>query len=270
MPAHLIASLPHSGEQIPSETPWLAQLPEPLLMQDVDRFVDGLYIDTLRALGVPFVTTVWHRYAVDLNRTPQDIDQDSVKGAIHPAGTFPRGFHWSMTTLREKLMPGPMDFAVHQVLVTKYYEPFHRELRGHVKVLRQKDPTAVIYHLDLHSMPSVGTSEHRDPGERRADIVVSDSKGKSSSPDFKQVIVDAYEREGFSVRVNWPYYGGRITEQYGRPDQGHHTVQVELNRALYMDEKTKRKLDTFSSVADRLGLAVGHVHRWVSSQRRPL
>lgn len=68
-------SIPHSGEKIPDQTPWLNQLPEALLMSDVDRYVDRLYKPTLEELKIPFETTVWHRYAVDLNRIPEDISQ---------------------------------------------------------------------------------------------------------------------------------------------------------------------------------------------------
>ncbi|MGE3759604.1 MAG: N-formylglutamate amidohydrolase, partial [Pseudobdellovibrionaceae bacterium] len=74
-------SIPHSGEKVPAETPWLKELPEPLLFQDVDRYVDILYGPGLKNLQLPFVNTEWHRYAADLNRLPEDIDQDSVFGA---------------------------------------------------------------------------------------------------------------------------------------------------------------------------------------------
>jgi N-formylglutamate amidohydrolase len=89
-------------------------------------------------------------------------------------------------------------------------------------------------------MPSIGTNQHRDPGEKRADVVISDSHGKSCSKDFLDLVVDCFEKENFKVSYNWPYFGGRLTEQYGQPQKGHHVVQIELNRALYMNEITKQ------------------------------
>ena len=88
----------------------------------------------------------------------------------------------------------------------------------------------------------MGTRMHRDPGERRADIVVSDCLGKSCDPHFRDLVIAAYTISGFKVGYNWPYMGGRVTEQYGHPSKGQHAIQVELNRALYMDEKTKKLL----------------------------
>ena len=89
-------------------------------------------------------------------------------------------------------------------------------------------------------MPSLGTTEHRDPGERRADIVISDCHGQSSSSNFLDIVLLAYVKAGFKVAYNWPYYGGRVSEVYGRPSENHHVIQVELNRSLYMNETTKQ------------------------------
>jgi len=242
---HFIASIPHSGEKIPDICPWLNQLEEKVLMCDLDRYVDKLYLDILKKLNIPYVLTLWHRFAADLNRLPSDIDEDSVQGSLNKSGQYPRGFHWSITTKKEKIMTEPMSQKTHEDLVKLIYEPFHQELQGLIKRLK-KESTQEILHLDLHSMPSVGTSEHRDPGEKRADVVVSDSKGKSANKKYVDLICQAYTQAGFKVAYNWPYYGGRLTEHYGKPELGHHTVQVELNRSLYMDEETKKFLPSLA------------------------
>src|SRR4051812_27385351 len=121
-------SIPHSGEKIPRETPWLEGLPETLLMYDVDRFVDRLYEPTLKNLNIPFVKTEWHRYAIDLNRLAEDVDADSVVDHENPSGKFPRGLHWSITTGGEKLMRRPMSRELHDELVKLYFEPFHKSV----------------------------------------------------------------------------------------------------------------------------------------------
>lgn len=235
----LIVTIPHSGEKIPPQTPWLQTLPEDVLMCDVDRYVDVLYEPALHKLQVPFVKTEWHRYAADLNRIPEDVDSTSVKGHSNPAGMHNRGFHWVVTTYNHPLMTTPMELSDHQALVKLIYEPFHEGVKGLYRQLHEKG-YKTTYHIDAHSMPSVGTSMHRDPGERRADIVVSDSKGKSCDPRFKDLVIAAYATAGFKVAYNWPYFGGRVTEQYGDPQRGQNTLQVEMNRELYMDEKTKK------------------------------
>lgn len=256
---NFLVTLPHSGETIPPGCDWLSQLPKEVLLRDVDRFVDALYLPVIEQFNLPYVKTQWHRYAADLNRTPEDIDQDSVIGASLPPGKMPRGFHWVITTFNERLMPAPISKEQHQELVNLVYKPFHQAVQAEVAKFKSKN-FKHWYHLDLHSMPSVGTSEHRDPGEKRADIVISDSLGRSASPDFVDLVITSYVRSGFKVGYNWPYVGGRITEQYGHPQKGHHTVQVELNRALYMNEETKDQASDFLVTQKKLTKAIEFVN----------
>lgn len=237
----LFISVPHSGEDVPPEATWLRGLPEPLLMCDVDRFVDQLYERGASQLSIPMVVTRWHRYVVDLNRLPADVDASTVEGHSNPPGRFSRGFHWQITTTRQLLMPKPIPQSLHKEFVEKYFEPFHRGVQARFDAFKTSGAIAV-YHIDAHSMPSVGTDEHRDPGQRRPHIVVSDVKGTSCSAAFKDLVIDSYRRAGFDVGYNWPYLGGRITETYGRPRDGQHSIQVEMSRELYMDETSKKLL----------------------------
>ena len=232
-------SIPHSGERVPAEAAWLQGLPEPVLMCDVDRFVDRLYQPVVDKLNLGCVKTQWHRYVVDLNRLPDDVDADSVIGAKNPSGKFTTGLHWVKTTLGMRLMPEPIPQALHAQLVERYFQPFHADVREMYDYFRERRAEK-IYHLDAHSMPSKGTSAHKDPGETRADIVVSDWEGKSCETFYKDLVMEAYAQAGLKVAYNWPYLGGRVTQTYGHPDKGQHTIQVEISRALYMDEATKQ------------------------------
>ncbi len=259
--APFFATIPHSGEIIPAEASWLKALPLPVLLRDVDRFVDQLYKPTLEKLKIPHLIADCHRYVIDLNRKPEEFDQDSVHGATLGPGTHPKGLHWSVTTWGEKLISQPMTKQVHDVLVKNHYDVFHSQL----KKMAHSFKTPEVFHLDLHSMPSKGTAMHNDPGGKRADVVVSDFHGKSARKDFVDLIIDAYQTEGFEVSYNWPYFGGGITQMYGQPDQGHHTVQIELNRALYMDEETKEKLAEFSAMQTKLARALTQIHEQIAS-----
>lgn len=252
----LMVTIPHSGEKVPDQAPWLKTLPETVLMQDVDRYVDVLYESTLKKLKIPFVKTEWHRYAGDLNRFDTDVDASSVIGHKTPKGPHVRGFHWVMTTQEEILMPEPMSEKNHHELVQLIYKPFHEKIQ-HLKESLKKP----CYHLDLHSMPSMGTSQHKDPGERRADIVISDQLGKSASVEFRDLVITSYVAAGFKVGYNWPYVGGRVTEMYGKPSEGHHTIQVELNRALYMNESTKKLNSDISKIQLQLETALTRIAR---------
>ncbi len=251
-------TIPHSGEKVPHQTPWLATLPEEILMADVDRYVDILYKPVLDQLQIPFQTTDWHRYAVDLNRVPTDVDELSVEGAPKKAGTHPDGYHWVMTKNEIKLMYAPITQLAHDQLTQLIYEPFHQSVRNYYESFR-KLGFKNVFHIDAHSMPSLGTRMHKDPGQLRADIVISDCLGKSCAPAFRDLVIAAYATAGFRVGYNWPYMGGCVTEQYGHPELGQHAIQVELNRSLYMDEKTKKLESTHEQVQSKILKVVSYI-----------
>lgn len=254
----LFVSIPHSGEKVPLQTPWLLNLPQEILMSDVDRYVDVLYKSSLTELQIPYQLTEWHRYAVDLNRIPSDVDEDSVVGATKKTGSHSDGYHWVMTKNEVRLMPGPMSLKTHEELTQLIYEPFHAGIRNYYDILK-KTGSKNIFHIDAHSMPSVGTRMHKDPGEIRADIVVSDCSGKSCHPHFRDLVIAAYATAGFKVAYNWPYLGGRVTEQYGKPELGQQTLQIELKRGLYMDEKTKQILPEYQLIQKKIFKALAYI-----------
>lgn len=258
MKAFLI-SIPHSGERVPAETPWLHGLPEPVLMCDVDRYVDRLYIPVLNQLHIPHVVTEWHRCVVDLNRLPDDVDPESVEGSTNPPGKFWNGLIWVRTTRGHKLLPKPIPATLHKQLVKEYFQPFHDSILEIYADFRNQGAKR-IYHLDAHSMPSKGTKSHKDPGETRADIVISDCEGTSCSAEYKDLVIAAYKEAGLGVAYNWPYGGGRVTQTYGKPSLGQDTIQVEINRALYMNEETKEWVpDKARLLMQKLSNAVAHI-----------
>lgn len=253
-------TIPHAGEWVPEEAVWLKGLPEQILFCDSDRYVDVLYKPAIEGIGVPSIIANCHRYVVDLNRFPGDIDADSVIGCKTKSGTHPKGYHWSITTKGNRLIQSPMTQALHNELTMKYFEPFHEQVREVFKEFRNKGASDV-FHLDAHSMPSVGEALHLDPGQLRADIVISDFKGKSCDPKFLEIVVEGYKQAGFGIKVNWPYIGGRITETYGKPDLGQHTIQVEMNRRLYMNETTKElRKDLLLEIQEKVKSALVYIY----------
>ncbi len=257
-------SIPHSGEEVPPKATWLKGLAEPVLMRDVDRFVDQLYFPILTELELPVVKARWHRYVVDLNRVPEDVDCDSVLESKNPSGRFTTGLHWVKTTKGEVLMPKPISTELHNQFVSDYYQPFHTEVKAMFERF-QKQGFKNVYQIDAHSMPSMGTKAHRDPGQRRADVVVSDFEGKSSEPRFKDLVIKAFSEAGLKVSYNWPYIGGRVTQIYGQPSNGQHTIQVELNRDLYMNEETKQlKVESANSLKAKISIAVRSIYQNLS------
>ncbi len=257
-------TVPHSGEEIPSTVTWLSSHEEPVLMADVDRYVDQFYEAKCNDLSIPFIKTNWHRYVVDLNRFPEDIDEDSVQGSANKSGTHSDGFHWVKTKNGLRLMESPMTMELHNELTEVCFKPFHQKVVNQYKDLLQNHQK--VYQLDGHSMPSMGTNAHRDPGEARAQVVISDQDGKSCSSSFAELVVESYKSVGFEVKMNWPYKGGRITQTYGKPELGQHCIQVELNRSLYMDEASKHPVKVkFEDTKAKVTLALKKIYEGVDS-----
>ena len=119
-------------------------------------------------------------------------------------------------------------------------------------------------------MPSRGAKGHSDAGRARAEIVLGNRFGASASSDFCMQIEQNMKAQGFQVVWNDPYKGGRITETYGRPDQGQETVQIELRRDLYMDEETFQKRPEFADVSKRLTEALLQVATWTALNCSPV
>lgn len=261
----LFISCPHSGERLPLEANWLSNRDPITLLRDVDRFVDVFYRSICQELQIPFIFSPWTRYAIDLNRLSGDVDKTSVIESKNAPGTFTTGLHWVKTSRGETLMENPISQELHQILIETYYKPFHNAIEAQYLYHRFQGHKR-IFHIDTHSMPSKGTEIHRDPGNYRKEIVISDQDGKSCDPKFRDLVVAAYRSAGFEVEMNWPYKGGRITQNYGRPDRGHHTIQVEINRSLYMNEETKDQLPgTFDEIKKRIEEAIGTISRELKS-----
>jgi N-formylglutamate amidohydrolase len=130
------------------------------------------------------------------------------------------------------------------------YQPYHALLAGLVADTRRQFGLCVL--IDCHSMPSVGGPMDQDPGARRVDVVLGDAHGTSCAP----AVVDTAERLlkslGFAVARNVPYAGGYTTRHYGQPGVGVHALQVEINRALYMDERAVARGPGLPALADKL------------------
>lgn len=256
MEVPLIASIPHSGEEIPKEAHWLQGKKKDILLCDVDRFVGELYEPSLKKLKIPYAKTPWHRYVLDLNRFENHLSSNIVeKGASVSEEGFASGLIWEKTTKGDRLLDEPLKREELEDLLKKYYRPFYKEIQELIEDIKSKN-FKQMFHLDLHSMPSLGTSAHKDPGKKRPPVVLSDNDGKTTNSFFKKVVKEAFSKEGFSVVFNDPYKSGAITRTFGKPFLGQNSLQVEINRSLYMDEKSKEKLPDFLSFRKRLSLVL--------------
>ena len=175
-----------------------------------------------------------------------------------PDKKSPSDVHWYKTTKGDILIKKALSQKLHKDLIKKYFDPFHKKIQKQITTFKQAG-NKNVYFLDLHSMPSQGLVFHRDPGKSRKQVVIGDNEGRSCSSDFKDLVFTAYKTAGFEVALNWPYKGGAITQSYGRPKLGQNSLQVELNRKLYMDEETKKKSPQYRRIQLQLKQAIAFI-----------
>ena len=231
----MLVEVPHAGRLVPDEV-WAEMCaPEDALLRDADMYVDRLYAHA-PTLGAALLVANLSRYVVDLNRAREDVDAATVSDHPTPAGAQPRGVVWRSTTDGRPILTGPLSYRALLSRLDRYYVPYHNALRRTLDELRERFGFVVL--LAAHSMPSVGRLLHTDPGAPRADVVPG-TRGRTSADRRVIDLVDAHFRQaGLSVQHDEPYKGGFTTTHYGRPGAGCHAIQIELNRALYVNEAT--------------------------------
>ncbi len=249
--APIIFNSPHSGSVYPDEFLKISRIDLGGLRRSEDSFMDEL-IAGLSVLGFPTVSVNFPRSYVDVNREPYELDPRMFSGRLPSfantrsmrvaggLGTIPRVVGDGQEIYSERI-------AVDDGLarIETLYKPYHRALRRLINKAHRAFGTVIV--IDCHSMPSVGVSREEP---RRPDVVIGDRYGTSCAPILADTVEETMSRLGYSVGRNKPYAGGFITEHYGNPASGLHTVQLELNRAVYMDERRRIRGERFAQVAN--------------------
>ncbi|MCX5755955.1 MAG: N-formylglutamate amidohydrolase [Gemmatimonadetes bacterium] len=253
-PPVLLYDTPHSGRDYPAE--WKTKATRAELRRGEDAYVDELLAGAT-AHGACVLEALYPRCYIDLNRPETDIDAELLAapwaGPIAPTEKSARG----LGLIRRYVVPGievnagPLSVADVRGRIETVYGPYHVALKALVAALRAAHGT--VWHVNWHSMKSVGNAMTPDgPGARRTDFVVSDRNGMSAEPAFTGCIADTLRGLGYSVSVNDPYQGGTIVQRVGVPGNGVHSVQVEINRALYLDEAAVAKTSGFAPLSANL------------------
>lgn len=233
----VVVEVPHAGTAIPEALRQDLIAPEELVLRDADLFVDELYAAAPQQ-GAALLAARLSRYVVDLNRAPDDVDLETVFDHPAPRRSQPRGVVWRVTADGRPLMQRPLDYRGLCQRLSLYHEPYHARLSAELAATRAEHGFVIL--VAAHSMPSSVKRGMREV-ERRADVVPG-SLGRTSAHRAIIELVDRHFRAaGLSVRHDDPYRGGYTTAHYGRPREAQHAIQIELNRALYMDERDCRR-----------------------------
>jgi N-formylglutamate deformylase len=246
----VVFNSPHSGCVYPDAFLEAARLDIAALRRSEDSFVDELFLGVVER-GYPLMRAHFPRCYVDVNREPYELDPRMFDGRLPSfantrsmrvaggLGTVARVVGDAQEIYDQRI---PVDDALARI--ESLYKPYHRSLRRLVSRVHGDFGAAVL--VDCHSMPSAPQNRDERP---RADFILGDRYGTSCVAAVAEAIETALRGHGFTISRNKPYAGGFITEHYGNPAAGLHAIQLELNRALYMDERRYEKLPQFDHMA---------------------
>lgn len=244
---------PHSGRHYPIHFLKQSRLSPHLLRRSEDVLVDHLF-NFVPTLGAPLMAATFPRAYVDVNREPFELDPKLFQSPLPEStnsnslrvmaglGTIARVVGEGMEIYRE-----PLKIEEGFWRISNFYLPYHRRLNDLINENLSRFDMAVL--IDCHSMPSNQSMVEK---EIKPDFVIGDRYGRSANSDLVSLLVTLLRNEGFWVETNIPYAGGYITEHYGNPSEGIHAIQVEINRALYIDEEQLDPHEGFSRLAKAL------------------
>jgi N-formylglutamate amidohydrolase len=238
---------PHSGRHYPASLLERSRLDATTLRRSEDAFVDELFSGVV-GLGAPLLAAHFPRALLDVNRSMAELDAGMFDGALNvpvdsPSPRVAAGLGVIPRIVRDgaEIYDGKLDSAEAHARLSQFYQPYHRALSALIKETRSHFGVAVL--IDCHSMPSALSVP---------DIVLGDRYGASAAPQLTARAEAAFSREGFSVARNTPYAGGYTTALYGRVASGCHALQIEINRALYLNEDKIVRKPSFELVRTRL------------------
>ena len=252
----VVLSSPHSGSVYPNRFLRAARLDPATLRRSEDAFVDELFLPSTE-LGVPLLRARFPRAYLDANREPFELDPRMFEGKLpHYANTRSVRVAGGLGTIARVVGDAQEIYGrrlrVEDGLqrIDDLHKPYHAALKALTE--RALRTFGHVLLIDCHSMPSCLSSGQDGAARSKADIVLGDRYGTSCDRQFTDAAEYELRRSGYAVERNKPYAGGYITEINGQPGAHRHALQIEINRALYMDEREIVRLPVFDEVAAHL------------------
>lgn len=245
----IVLDSPHSGRRYPPHFAY--SCPTALLRQAEDSFVDDLF-RAAPEYGATYLRALFPRTYIDVNRAIDDIDPAILDGPW-PARTRPTDKSaYGMGLIRTHCKPGvpiydgKLSVADVTDRIERCYLPYHWQLESVIDRLAKDFGT--VWHINCHSMPSSRYHPRTSGGQPLADFVLGDRDGTTCERVFVSYVKYVLEGLGYRVAVNTPYRGVELVRRYGNPARGRHSLQLEVNRDLYMDEENLCKHDGFDTL----------------------
>jgi N-formylglutamate deformylase len=261
-----VFAVPHAGRTYPPSFVAASALSPLALRRSEDAYVDELF-ESVAALGCPLIAALFPRAYVDANRAPVELDPAMFDGVLAlpveaggprvaaGLGVIPRVVRDGMPIYRGKLAPADAERRLEHL-----YRPYHAALAALIDETVRYFGCAVV--VDCHSMPSRPAVP---------EIVIGDCHGAAAGSLLVHHVADAFAAAGFATARNAPYAGGYTTHRHGRREAGVQALQIEINRALYLDEDRIAKGPGFAGIKGRIASVLRQIARFdIAALRRPL
>jgi N-formylglutamate deformylase len=251
----LVLDSPHSGTAYPRDFDHVAS--RSIVRQAEDTYVAELYAAAPR-IGATLIEALFPRAYIDPNRHLSDIDpqllDEAWPGPVTPSrkSELGIGLVWRLAHGGVPMYARKLSVAELRRRIADCYEPYHATVAA---ALDQRHLVhGAVWHVNCHSMPAVGDAMSDDPGRARADFVLGDRDGSTCEPEFTAFVATTLAGMGYRVAINDPYKGVELVRKHGRPHERRHSLQIEVNRKLYMDEATLEKNAGFATLQANLTL----------------
>ncbi|SFR37051.1 N-formylglutamate amidohydrolase [Litoreibacter janthinus] len=261
----MVFASPHSGRDYSHDFLRRTILDELQIRSSEDAFMDRL-VAPAAAHGAPLLSARMPRAFLDLNRACDELDPAVVEGVKRPGhnpriasglGVIPR-----VVANGRAIYSGKISLAEANARIETYWRPYHARLSQLMDDTNKTFGRAVL--VDFHSMPHEAVQSAAQPGFARPEVVLGDRFGAAADGTIVDRIETIFLESGLRVSRNSPFAGAYITQAYGRPSRGHHAIQIEIDRALYMNEQYVRpngNFDSFRKLMERVVAEIADVGR---------
>ena len=255
----LVLSVPHKGSVFPEEFLENSQCGVNELRSNEDSFVDEL-VKAASDAGMPMIAMNIARSFVDINRDKIELDPTMFYNHPHANETniggrrcrVGLGVIHRITAKNHNIYDGLLDYNEVIDRFCNVYDPYHKRLQQLIDKVIKKFGFCMV--LDCHSMPSEICSLMQDT--TKIDFCLGTLFEQSCPAEMHDVFKKSLEESGYTAADNCPYSGAYITFNYCQPRKGIYTMQMEINRGLYMDERSYKKNDDFSKVSNEICRAI--------------
>lgn len=256
----VIVASPHSGRYYPWSFMRRTVLDERSIRSSEDAYMDELVADA-PSFGAPLICAEYPRAFLDLNRGSDELDPAVVEGIRYPTqnprissglGVVPRVVANGRMIYSGKLPRDEADARIETI-----WKPYHDCLKGLIARAQARFGEAIL--LDFHSMPHEALDAVSRPRGRRPDVVLGDRFGSACRPEIIEELEVAFVSAGLVVSRNAPFAGAYVAQTYGRPSHGSHVVQIEIDRALYMNERLIQRSEGFDALRETISNVLAHV-----------